>query len=221
MIAIYFLSVLLIFSLVFLIYSKNKEDNLKILVSKTSTSLLFVLIAVFAILNIGYTSYAIIMLVGFIFCFAGDILILDKKNTPRFILSIASFLTGHIFFISAFTALMGLSYLDVIFALALFLLAVITYIKIGFRLGKFLIPVVCYAIVISFMVVKAFSLVYLGYPSQIKTVLVVIGATFFFLSDILLVFLVFKKYSKKGSAINLILYYIGQMLLAYSILYTI
>jgi hypothetical protein len=50
------------------------------------------------------------------------------------------------------------------------------------------------------------------------TLAVSLGAAMFFASDAILVFLVFKKFSKKGSAINLILYYTGQALLALSIL---
>lgn len=221
MTAIYIFSAMLIVSLILLIYYKATEKNMPILITKTSTSLFFVLIAVSAIIITRASAFSVLMLIGFCLCTLGDVLILNKKNRVRFISSIIAFLSGHLLFISAFITLVGISYIDILITLGLFSVAVIVNKKMKFNLGKFVIPVICYTLVISLMVVKAFSLIYLGYGNVKAIAFITIGATMFFISDVLLCYLVFKKFSHIGGGINLIFYYIGQMLLASSILYVI
>lgn len=209
---------LMYISLVFLIKYKNQEQEMPILIFKTLTSLLFIGIALASATDKGFSTYAILMIVGFVFCTLGDVLILNKKNVPRFISAIAAFLLGHVFFAIAFCGILGYHWFDAVLIILIMANAYYIYKAQKFNLGKFLIPVIGYALVITVMLVKALSAIYIGYPLPIFTAAITIGATLFFASDVILVFLVFKKFCKKWSAVNLILYYTGQALLALSIL---
>ncbi len=208
---------LMYISLVALIHYKNHEKDMPILAFKTLTSLFFIAIAIVSGSEVGFGIYAILMIVGFVLCAIGDVLILDKQNTPIFISAISSFLAGHVMFAIAFSLTFGFHWTDIVLVAVILAIAVYIYKEQKFNLGKFLIPVACYALVISVMLVKAFSSIY-SPISTIAKLAISVGATMFFASDVILVFLVFKKFSKKWSAINLILYYTGQALLALSIL---
>jgi uncharacterized membrane protein YhhN len=212
------LTALMYVSLGFLLYYKNRDENKPILIFKTLTSLLFIGIALAGALYKGFGVYSIMMIIGFVMCTLGDVLILNKKNTTRFISAILAFLLGHVFFASAFCAVFGYHWLDAVLIVVIMCIAFYVYKSQKFSLGKFLYPVAGYAFVITVMLVKAVSVIYLGNHSPLFTLAVSLGAAMFFASDAILVFLVFKKFSKKGSAINLILYYTGQALLALSIL---
>jgi len=217
MVTAFILTGLMYISLVALIHYKNLEKDLPILAFKTLTSLFFIAIAAVSGSYAGFGTYAILMMLGFVFGAIGDVLILDKQNTPRFISAISSFLIGHIFFAAAFCFLFGFHWLDIILVAAILAIAVYVYKIQKFNLGKYLIPVAGYALVITVMLVKSLSSIYSLYSLAAKLTIFV-GAAMFFASDVILVFLVFKKFSKKWSAINLILYYTGQALLALSLL---
>lgn len=217
MVTAFILTGLMYISLVALIHYKNQEKDAPILIYKTLTSLFFIAIAIASGAYAGFDTYAILMIVGFVLCAIGDVLILDKQNTPRFITAIGSFLSGHVLFAAAFCTLFAFHWMDIVLAVGILAIAFYVYKIQKFNLGKFLIPVAGYALVITIMLVKAFSSLHSVYPVLFKLA-ITIGASMFFASDIILVFLVFKKFDKKWSAINLILYYTGQALLALSLL---
>ncbi len=74
--------------------------------------------------------------------------------------------------------------------------------------------------IISFMVSKSISLLTLFNLNSKGISLIFIGAMLFFISDIILSFIYFyKKPAKPLVALNLITYYIGQGLIALSVLY--
>ena len=87
-------------------------------------------------------------------------------------------------------------------------------------INKYHLPGIIYCLIISFMLCKAISLITVNSLNLIAKSLVIIGATLFVISDYLLsLFLLNKNCPKFISRLNLITYYLGQILIALSILY--
>ena len=88
--------------------------------------------------------------------------------------------------------------------------------KIDFR--NLIIPCTVYGFLISFMVCKSISLISLTSTNTLALSLIIVGA--FIASDYLLSFVMFYKNCPKSiSRLNLLCYYVGQFLIALSILY--
>jgi uncharacterized membrane protein YhhN len=95
--------------------------------------------------------------------------------------------------------------------------AVITLKKApGMQYGKMGLPVIFYALALSAMAAKAMSGLYLAgagvaWPAAV-------GGLLFFASDVVLAFIEFNSQTAKClRAVNLVLYYVGQGLLAVSV----
>jgi len=85
-------------------------------------------------------------------------------------------------------------------------------------LGTMKIPVLAYVLIISFMLTKALSSLYLGGITGPALGLVIGGAVLFFVSDALLALVKFqRKPARYFRAMNLTAYYLGQILLALSL----
>ena len=222
--ALLFLLIVCLICLIICDYCKRYYFRL---LFKTSCSILFVLIALSSYcINCKNTIYFILRIAAFIFCLIGDVLLaLNKKSDgPKdifFIYGGISFGIGHIFFSSAFIYLIGLFYSDFLIATIISLLLILFLRfsnKYNFK-GMF-IMVCTYCILISFMVTKALSFVnvYSIIPKQ--SLFTITGALLFLISDCVISFIVFgkKKPPKCLTAINLITYYIGQSLLALSLM---
>jgi len=68
------------------------------------------------------------------------------------------------------------------------------------------------------MVTRALSLTPLIHENFLSTILIIIGACLFFLSDLILCFIYFHKKSPSYmTALNLLCYYVGQGLIALSL----
>ena len=166
-------------SLGFLLYCKNRDENKPILIFKTLTSLLFIGIALAGALYKGFGVYSIMMIIGFVMCTLGDVLILNKKNTTRFISAILAFLLGHVFFASAFCAVFGYHWLDAVLIVVIMCIAFYVYKSQKFSLGKFLYPWRD-TLLITVMLVKAVSVIYLGNHSPCLLWRYRLGAAMFF-----------------------------------------
>lgn len=150
---------------------------------------------------------------------AGDVLLaLEHKRGMIFVLGVACFSAAHVLFSLAFCRASAVTWIDVVGALAVFggLLSLLL-------LGKFsyhgLLPVLIgYAVVISFMTVKALSLWRCRREWGRAAVLVMCGGVLFLLSDIVLLFWMFGKGMPRGvQYANLLLYYLAQGCLAASL----
>lgn len=173
------------------------------------------------------------MLAAFICSFFGDVFLHVYPKLGSEIVNYAlggiSFLAGHVLYIVSFTnAERGFAFAENILvfqlAAAAVLCAVINILMrfFGLKLGKFSIPVAVYSFALMIMVVKAVTI---GFCMQktggiISSAAIGIGAVLFAASDIVLAsdFFTGGKDIKKKKA-NLILYYGGQMLLAFSLLW--
>lgn len=186
---------------------------------KAAASLMFILTAVFSYKYSGKNKKAfIIMLIGFIFAFWGDVFLSFGSSGIFFILGLGSFSLAHIFYTAAFCSLVKFSPKDLIPALIIAVPTIcFAVFNDSFNFNGMLPLVILYTVLISVMVSKAISLLRLENKNITSVVLSIIGAVLFFISDFILLFVYFyKKDFIFLPYINLIIYYSGQALLALS-----
>ena len=186
---------------------------------KAAASLMFILTAVFSYKYSGKNKKTfIIMLIGFIFAFLGDVFLSFGSSGIFFVLGLGSFSLAHIFYTAAFCSLVKFSPKDLILALIIAVPTIcFAVFNDSFNFNGMLPLVILYTILISVMVSKAISLLRLENKNMTSVVLSIIGAVLFFISDFILLFVYFyKKDFVFLPYINLIIYYSGQALLALS-----
>lgn len=222
----YSLLLLMYVSLIFLLYFTYKPYNNYRGIFKTITSLLFVFISISGYVenNTNFT-YFIFILLGLIFSLFGDIFLISAKEnensmSKNFIHGLLSFSFAHMFFSIGFISISRLNLYTIVFtillsAISLFILNSIS--RLDFK-GMFK-YIAFYAIVISFMFAQSLNL-YFANKSNLSILIVTVGAFLFVLSDLILAFDYFyKKPPKFLGALNLLVYYTAQALIALSVFY--
>lgn len=200
----------------FYVYTDYRWQKKYFFITKMVASLLFVAIAVSAFLILMPTAdYAMWMIAALTLGMVGDGLLVFKSNHKFFMLGLAAFLVGQIFYGVTFARYVGFMWVDVIIYVALVAAALFVYTKVNLKLGRMKIPVLAYALIIAFMFVMAISSLYKYGFNNLTSAMITIGATAFLASDIALAFVVFhEKPHRSIRAINLVLYYSAQMILA-------
>ncbi len=217
--------IFMLISLGFLIYFNYHPHGYKMPIVKTITSLLFIAICVssYKILYFN-TQYFIFILFALITSLIGDVFLAfntnkDDEVSKMFVYGLISFSIGHIFFSLAFATLTPVLIWHVLLFILISIISILflNLIK-GFDFKGAYKLVVTYSIIISFMVTRALSLTPLIHENFLSTILIIIGACLFFLSDLILCFIYFHKKSPSYmTALNLLCYYVGQGLIALSL----
>lgn len=214
--------------------TKCKQSMLFKMISAT----LFVLCGVFAMkISANNTPYATLMLWGLVFGWFGDLFLHWLKNViPIFVLGVVAFLTGHIFYVIALQKAIEKTYpgsatfewYEVLFvAVSVILVTILAVIK-GFykdRAGMTA-GFTVYGVLLLSMLAKTarYAIGEWAYGTNDNVVAVFItvlgGGIFFAVSDILLGYiLMFKDEKRSLRIINIVTYFIAQILLASSILF--
>jgi len=202
-----------------LLYGRYRRDTAWVLVSKTLTSLAFVAAALLALReNPGAAGYALWILTGLALSVGGDILLVYGERPRAFLWGLSLFLLAHIAYGVVFTMVSGLQVWDAVFFLLLTGIGVTVRRFARIDLREMTIAVALYLLAISYMAAQAFS-IYLAQGPTALAVMSGLGALLFFASDSFLAWNKFKRPFTAYSALNLLTYYTGQLLLALSILY--
>lgn len=221
----YLLLPVMLVSFAFYIHSLYRCRLRTRVISKAVTSAVFVAIAVLSCWagssNLRYFTYILIALV---LCTFGDVFLeishSDELGINYFIYALLSFFAAHVAFLLLFCSIAGITLVDVFLTagivgvLVLFSkLCGLTY----FNMGGY---VFFYAVVMSFMFVKALSLIYVPQYFGARNILVACGASLFLISNIAYAFISFRKVkSKRMYAITAAVYYTGQTLISLSVLF--
>lgn len=224
-----------VFSLVFcglFCWIRTEKPSVYSLVLKIMSSLCFVLCGFFAVKVINSSTVNLLVLIGLIFGLVGDIL-LDLKimypneNDQYFVSGTISFAIGHIFyFISALSYNIAILpnnvwwniLASVGIAIVLTLAIVFSSKKMGLNFGKMLPIVIGYSFMLTFMVAYTFSIAIFN-PVYL---IFAFGMLLFFASDLVLSMQYFgNKTAKVLVYVNHFLYYMAQVLLAFSLLFLI
>jgi uncharacterized membrane protein YhhN len=197
-----------------LLYCEKKEVPQARLTVKSLLSSLFIFAA--AVQFHAIPLYYRLLLIGMIFCLGGDIfLALPGKN--MFLFGLASFLLGHVFYAAAFFYTAGLNHWTGIGAATSALVGAGVFLWLRPHLGSMKIPVICYILVISAMVVGAWSMAGAGELKPDGRLTAFAGALSFYVSDIFVARQRFLKTDFVNRLLGLPLYYGGQFMLAFSI----
>jgi len=208
------LIVLAVLLLVCLLYFEKNGNQKGKLPTKTILSCLFIVAALAQSHPI--PGYFYLLLLGLIFCLGGDVF-LALPQDRMFLLGLVSFLLGHVFYAVCFFYVADVSLWTGIGGLAGLFVSGLVFWWLRPHLGSMLLPVSAYIIVITVMVVGAWTVFgdsQLGYAGRL---LVLIGAVSFYLSDLFVARDRFLKSEFSNRLIGLPMYYCGQFLLAFSV----
>jgi len=200
------------------IAQEHKEKYKAAVCLKGSASLMFILLGLHGLMVTGGSRFAVMIFIGLILGGIGDVLlnlrfVLGEKGQKCFLAGIAAFLFGHIMYLAALvpmvksplvTALAG----AVLAALLLWWILSSVTAKKAFKIfGVFYIGAV--VIMMAFACANAYAV-----PS-VGRIMCAVGAVLFTASDVVLIFNTFTGSTKFSMRIaNLMLYYIGQLLIA-------
>ncbi|MGO9121560.1 MAG: lysoplasmalogenase [Desulfomonilaceae bacterium] len=200
--------------LIALLIAEKKAIPKWILMFKAPLSAFFVTTAI--IQPHPMASYYHAILAGLICGLAGDVcLAVPGKNAFR--AGLVAFLLGHILYIVAFMGLINSSQWFSPAHLVLAAVSIGIFMWLRPHLGKMLIPVAAYIIVISVMMAVA-SVVFFNTPvNRAGGWSVLIGASCFYLSDILVARDRFVAPQFVNKLMGLPMYYAGQFLIAFSV----
>jgi uncharacterized membrane protein YhhN len=212
------LNIIIIIAALFLLtgllfFEKNGNQKGK-LPTKTILSCLFILTALLQPHSI--PEYFYILLIGLIFCLVGDVF-LALPQERMFLFGLVSFLMGHIFYGVCFFTVADINpwaWGGGAIGLAI---SGLVFFWLRPHLGSMLVPVIAYIIVITAMVIGAFTV--LGDTTLHATgrFMVFFGAVSFYVSDLFVARDRFLKTEFVNRRIGLPLYYGGQFLFAFSI----
>lgn len=197
-----------------LLYFENKQQIKGRLPIKTLLSSLFILTALLQ--PHPMLRYYHLMLAGLIFCLAGDIL-LALPQDKMFLWGLIAFLLGHVFYICAFFNITHTGPWTWMGTLIILTVSIVIYFWLRPHLKAMKITVLCYCMVITVMLVGAWSIFADSGLNWRGRMMVLSGALFFYISDIFVARNRFLKQEFFNRLIGLPLYYAGQFLLAFSI----
>ena len=197
-----------------LLYCEKKEVLKAKLTVKTVLSSLFILTA--GIQPHPIVPYYRLILMGLIFCLGGDVF-LALPREKMFLCGLVSFLLGHLFYVAAFFYMAGINQWTVIGLAISSMASGGVFLWLRPYLDSMKIPVIFYILVITAMVLGAWSVVAAGELSLYGRMLVFSGALSFYVSDVFVARQRFLKTEFLNRLIGLSLYYSGQFMLAFSV----
>ncbi|MGL6173682.1 MAG: lysoplasmalogenase [Cellulosilyticaceae bacterium] len=208
-----------------LLYVGYRGWRKEAVIIKSITSICFVLLGGIAY-RLNPDTYGIYMLGGLAFGALGDILLgVSNQNTNKqavwFVGGVSAFSVAHLIFIMAFVKSSNQLMMDLLMLpVIIVMLVMISTSNKYFRFNGYKGLVIGYSLIISIMLASAINIAVEGLMNQVKLNLIIIGASLFVVSDIILCIEYFyiKKF-KWAAILNLITYYIAEVCLALSILY--
>ena len=200
--------------LVGLLWFEYRKQPKHALITKTILSSCFIIIALLQRYS-GQTYYYWV-LSALIFCFIGDIL-LALPEEKHFFYGLIAFLFGHLLYIAGFAQLVAVFNYTAFYIFLL--LSALIYLWAHPFLKDMKIPVGVYVIVITAMIVLAFSIFIDEEMPITGRFMVVFGALNFYLSDTLVARDQFIKNEWINRLVGLPMYYAAQFLLAFSTAY--
>lgn len=221
---IFILALFLISWLIYLVFYFKLSRN-EVFLLKMLTSLLLLLFGIITYFRSENPKYALIIVFGLSFGVCGDFFLgmqrIDRKRKQlHLMLGIVAFFCGHIFYLLAFQKYAELPYY-IYFPIAIIIM-LLSWLFIRFQkleLGKAKYLSYAYLFITALFLTFAFGTFKTGF--NLFSIFVAFGAFSFSASDFVLTFLYFRsvKRYKILKYINIILYYLGQLLICTSMLF--
>lgn len=208
------LFILALLLLIGLLYFEKKENRTGLLPTKTLLSLLFIVCAISQVHLL--QPYTMFIIIGLLFCLGGDVF-LALPQPRMFLFGLISFLLGHVCYIVAFFVIASPGKMTLVGVIVTLIISAFVYIWLKPHLGSMKKPVIAYILIISIMMVGAWSVLDVEHQSYFGRLLIFVGATSFYISDLFVARDRFLKKSFFNRLLGLPLYYLGQFMIAYSI----
>jgi uncharacterized membrane protein YhhN len=205
------LAVILLTGLLYFEKNGNQKGKLP---TKTILSCLFIFTALVQAHPI--PGYYYLLLLGLMFCLGGDVF-LALPQDRAFLMGLVSFLLGHVLYVICFFYVADINHWTWIGCLTGLLVSVPVFLWLRPHLGSMLKPVIAYIIVITIMVIGAWTVLGDADLNFAGRLLVFIGAVSFYLADLFVARDRFLKPEFANRLIGLPMYYLGQFLLAFSV----
>jgi uncharacterized membrane protein YhhN len=211
--------VLFVVALPIFLIAELRAGRMTVLPIKLLCSLCFIAVAILGVVFGPSTpGFDGLMLAGLCFSLLGDVALVWKDERKPFLLGLSAFLVAQVIYAVAFSIQNGFALWDLLIFALLAGAPIVAYRFIDMEVGKMKIPVLAYVVVISIMFATALSSFCLqGIPAPGR-IFVAAGAGLFYISDVFLALFKFHRRPRKALRVaNLSTYFIGQMLLAFSI----
>ena len=197
-----------------LLYFEKNVNRKGMLPTKTLLSMLFIMTGLSQVHV--WQPFTLFIICGLIFCLGGDVF-LALPQERMFLCGLISFLLGHVCYVVGFFWIANMGIMTFIGLVTTTVVGILIYRWLKPHLGNMQKPVIAYIIVISLMVIAAWSM--LGTISQpdLGRWLIFLGASSFYVSDIFVARDRFLKNDFVNRLWGLPLYYLGQFLIAFSI----
>lgn len=195
----------------------NREGRLKPyrILAKGINSLLFIGVATYGMLQSGDSALYYAMLPGLVMCLIGDVLLAVPKQR-YFLQGLVAFLIAHILLTRAFCSIQPFAVRDFILPL---LMVGVTWALCqlpGIDVHNMRTYIVIYAFFVTLGLSKSIGIV--SAELTARNLMLAIGYLLFWISDVILFFICFyKKSYKYAGFLNLLTYYGGMLMIAYSI----
>jgi len=194
---------------------QGKHGLIKAMPYKLILSLVFCFMGFGSLFQNGVTMFSALIVLGLIASFVGDYyLIYIQTDDHKFIKGIFYFGIAHFFYITAMANLIPIRMMEIVitfvFLIILFLIKTIT----KPQMGKAEIPMSLYSIFVTFMAVKAISMMFASVPPLTHQWLFSLGAMLFLISDLCLGVWRYVYPKKILSQVVAVTYFVGQLMLA-------
>ena len=199
-----------------LLYAEKTGRSKLVLALKTPLSALFVIVALFVPHPV--QTYFLLILVGLILGLVGDVCLAIPGNRT-FMAGLIAFLLGHVLYIIAFAYLVNPSEWVSLAIPIVIIIGVAIFLWLRPHVGPMMIPVAAYTIVISIMLVGAWAVLQSPLVTKTGARMVAAGALCFYISDVFVARDRFVSNEFLNRLLGLPLYYAGQFLLAFSIMF--
>ncbi|HHS12279.1 MAG TPA: lysoplasmalogenase [bacterium] len=207
----------LVITVFFLIVARLRKRRKAVYILKPAATLLVMLILGLSRFSNPVPAFFGGVLLGLVLSLGGDIaLMFDSRKA--FSAGLVLFLLAHIAYAVTFTRLSPLSEWEGAALLILAMTGVLFYRLIRNRLEKMKGPVIIYMMIISLMVVRAFSTLFSPHFSRLQGGMILSGALLFYVSDMVLAANRFWR-PLKYDRVSLAFYYCGQTLIALAAAY--
>jgi uncharacterized membrane protein YhhN len=198
-----------------LVWAEYRGAQRVIYVAKPLSTLLVIVVALFSLAQPdARPAFTWWVTAGLVLSLGGDVALMFKTDRA-FLAGLVLFLLAHVVYAIGFTLPNGFYAQDLISAGVLLAIAVAVYAYLQPGLGQMKGPVIFYIAVICVMVNRAVSTFYGDYFSQTQAWLLTLGASLFWLSDLVLAVNRFRR-PFEANRLSLFLYFGGQLLIALS-----
>ena len=209
---------LLVGTVAVLIYAEFRKILVLIYIFKPLSTLLVISVAILGILSNleGIDSFALLIVLGLVLSFGGDLALMPPDSPGKFRIGLLLFLAAHLSYIAAFRSHAAWSRPDLLIAAVLLIVGIGYFLILRPGLGAMTGPVAAYILIITMMLSRALSTLFVDEVPAAQARYIAAGASLFFLSDLILSANRFLK-PWRWERFSLVFYFGGQLCLALSV----